>query len=305
MVLSVDGTTVLSYYNHRTSAEHAHVWSVTKLVLSMLVGIAISEGRLRLDQTLPELLPEHAAQLTDEQKKITLRHLLTMTAGLPGDDGGVNLETDDPVGLLLAYGLSDGVGEHFLYSNSSAQLVAAILRRSIDRPILDYAREKLFDPLGIDTRRAWEGTSRYSKDGFDEAGFAWQKDQAGTAAGAFGLRLTSPDLIKLGELMLNNGRWRGEQLVPVDWVVASTTPQLSPEQARDGQYGYFWWIIDDAEPRVSGYMAAGSYYQSIGVIPNRRIVLVTTGADAEDGADDLGESIGPVLVDVVLKPLLT
>ncbi len=301
IVLAVDGSTEIAVYRDRTPTEHAHVWSVTKSVLSMLVGIAVDEGRLRLDQPLAELLPEHAAAMTPAQQAITLQQLLTMTAGLPGDDGGINLEADDPITQLLGYGLSNDPGAVFAYSNSSAQLVAAVLHRAIEQPILTYAREKLFDPLGIDTRPAWEGASQSQK-GFEEAGFAWLRDGAGTHTGAYGLRLTTPDLVKLGQLYADNGAWKGQQLVPADWVARSTGPQLTPEQATEGQYGYLWWVLDDPGTGVQGYLAAGSWYQRIFVLPSRRVVLVVT-ADEDVSEDAVGPVLEPLLVEDVLAPL--
>ena len=102
---------------------------------------AIDEGRLRLDQTLAELLPEHVSVMTPAQQAITLKQLLTMTAGVSVDDGGLNLEAENPVESFLAYGMSSDPGTTFGYSNGSAHLVATVLRRAIDRPIsLDYAR---------------------------------------------------------------------------------------------------------------------------------------------------------------------
>ena len=109
--------------------------------------------------------------------------------------------------------------------------MAAVLHAAVDRSLLDYAREKLFDPLGIDSQPAWEGVNRYLKDGFDDAGFAWQTDSTGTHIGAYGLKLTPPDLVKLGELYLDEGVWDGRRIVSADWVRASTAPQLTEEQA--------------------------------------------------------------------------
>jgi CubicO group peptidase (beta-lactamase class C family) len=304
IVLSVDGRTVMSVYQDRRPTEQDHVWSVTKRVISMLVGIAVEEERLRLDEPLAELLPEHAAVMTPAQQAITLQQLLTMTAGAPADDGGINLEADDPVAQLLAYGMSNDPGMIFAYSNSSAQLVAAVLHRAVGRPILDYAREKLFDPLGIDTRPAWEGTNENQQGGFDKAGFGWAVDKAGTHTGGYGLRLTAPDLVKLGELYLDGGRWRGKQLVPADWVARSTSPQLTPEQQTEGQYGYFWWIADAQAFPVRGFVAAGSWYQRIFVFPARRVVLVVTADDTDVGEDTVGPALEPFLVDDVLVPLL-
>ena len=301
-MLTVDGATKISIYQDRKPTDHAHVWSVTKSVLSMLVGIAVEEGLLRLDQPLAELLPEHVDVMTPPQQAITLEQLLTMTGGLALDDGGLSLEAEEPVALLLAYGMSNEPGEAFGYSNASAQLVADVLHRALDRPILDYAREKLFDPLGIVTEPAWEGADQNQKE-FDRAGFAWMRDSAGNHTGAYGLRLTTPDLTKLGQLYLDNGRWNGQQLVPADWVARSTAPQLTPELVTEGQYGYLWWIIDDPATGIRGYVAAGSWCQRILVMPSRRVVLVVTADDVDTPEDRVAPVLEPLLVEEVLAPL--
>jgi CubicO group peptidase (beta-lactamase class C family) len=143
VLVSVDGRTTISYFNKRRPTDHAHVWSVTKSVISILVGIAVDEGRLRLDQTLQELLPQQASSMTLQQASITLRQLLTMTAGISGDHGALNLTADDTVSQILSYPMGTDPGVAFEYSNSSAHLVAAVLRNAVDRPILDYARANL------------------------------------------------------------------------------------------------------------------------------------------------------------------
>jgi CubicO group peptidase (beta-lactamase class C family) len=272
MLISVDGTTELAFYQGSNATDHRHVWSVTKSVLSILVGIAVDEGKLRLEQPLAELLPEHVSVMTDDQKATTLRQLLTMTGGMAGDGGGLNAEADDPIGVLLTYS-STGHRDVVTYSDSGAHLVAAVLHVAVDRSLLDYAREKLFDPLGIDTQPAWEGVNRNVKDGFEDAGFAWQTDSTATHIGAYGLKLTPPDRVKLGELYLDEGMWEGRRIVSADWVRASTSPQLSTEQAAaaEGQYGYLWHV--EYDPEMPAYTAKGEWCQLVGVIPSRRVVL--------------------------------
>jgi CubicO group peptidase (beta-lactamase class C family) len=304
ILISVDGTTELAFYQDSAATDHRHVWSVTKSVLSILVGIAIDEGKLRLDQPLAEQLPEHASVMTDDQKATTLRQLLTMTGGMAGDGGGLNPEADDPTGVLLTYSAM-GPRDVFTYSDSGAHLVAAVLHVAVDRSLLDYAREKLFDPLGIDSQPAWEGVNRNLKDGFDDAGFAWQTDSTGTHVGAYGLKLTPPDLVKLGELYLDEGMWDGRRIVSADWVRASTAPQLTQEQAgSDGQYGYLWHVEDDPEMPV--YTAIGVACQQVIVIPSRRLVLVITVDDSS--GYDLGrvcDDLAPIVEEVVFGPLIS
>lgn len=304
VLVSVDGSTTLSFYRDRKPTEQAPVWSVTKSVISILVGMAVDEGRLSLDQTLAELLPDHVPDMTPAQQAITLKQLLTMTAGVSVDDGGMNLEAENPVKSILAFGMSSEPGTTFGYSNGSAHLVATVLRRAVDRPILDYAREKLFDPLGIDTRPAWEGSNPNTENGFDDAGFAWLIDSTGVHSGGYGLKLTAPDLLKIGQLYLDGGRWQGRQLVSESWVRESTTNQLTAEQSSGGgdQYGYFWWLID--EPETPGYLAAGSWYQRIFVIPSRRLVIVVTADESDYAESVFTTDFDPVLAETVIEPLL-
>jgi CubicO group peptidase (beta-lactamase class C family) len=306
LLVSVDGRTTISYFNKRRPTDHAHVFSVTKSVISILVGIAVDEGRLRVDQTLQELLPHQASSMTPQQASITLRQLLTMTAGISGDDGGLNLTADDTVSQILSYGMSNDPGVAFEYSDSSAHLVAAVLQNAVDRPILDYARAKLFDPLGIDTRPAWQGWDSGSPtSGFNKPGFAWATDKAGINVGGFGLKLIAADLVKLGELYVNGGRWHGRQIVSQAWVAESTSEQLSAEQAEAAQeqYGYLWWTDDEYRGHAV-FEASGFYYQKIICFPELDVVVVVTAADDVTASDDLGLTLNPVLEKVILNPLL-
>jgi len=302
VLVSVDGSTTLSYYQDRKPTEQAHIYSVTKSVVSILVGIAIDEGRLRLDQTLADLLPEHVSVMTPAQRAITLKQLITMTAGVSVSDGGMNLKAEDPVESILAFGMSSDPGTTFGYSDGSAHLVATVLRRAIDRPILDYAREKLFDPLGIVTHPAWEGSDPNTKNGFNDAGFGWLIDSTGVHSGGYGLRLTAPDLLKIGQLYLDGGRWKGRQLVSESWVRESTSNQLTAEQGNGVEYGYLWWVTN--EPEATGYVAAGSWYQRIFVIPARRLVIAVTADDSNYGESAVPTDFEPVLVETVIEPLL-
>ena len=305
VLVSVDGRTTISYFNKRRPTDHAHVWSVTKSVTSILVGIAVDEGRLRVDQTLQELLPRHASSMTPQQASIPLRQLLTMTSGI--SEEGFNLTADDPVAQILSFGMLNDPGVAFAYSEgSSAHLVAVVLQNAVDRPLLDYAREKLFDPLGIDTRPAWQGSDTGSPtSGFNKPGFAWATDSAGVNVGAFGLKLTATDLVKLGELYVNGGRWHGRQIVSQVWVDESTSNQLSDEQAEAAQtqYGYLWWTDDEYKGQPV-FEASGSYYQKIICFPESDVVVVVTAADDLTGLDTLHLTLDPVLEKVIFDPLV-
>ena len=269
-------------------------------VMSILVGVAIDEGRLRLDQTLSELLTTHQAQMSPQVASITLRQLLTMTAGLP--DSGMSLDSADPVGDILSYGLVSEPGAQFGYTDTGAHLVAAVLAEAIDRPILDYAREKLFDPLGVDTRPAWQGWDTGSTgNGFDKSGFAWATDRSGINLGGFGLKLTAPDLIKLGELYVNGGTWNARQIVSQDWVRESTAPQVTEDQQPDGPYGFFWWLGETNQHPL--FAAAGAFGQTLLCVPDLDLVVVVTSAVDGEGSRDLDNTYLPIVEQVIINPL--
>ena len=120
-------------------------------------------------------------------------------------------------------------GDTFVYSNASAHLVGAVLRHAIDRPLLEYAREKLFDPLGIDTRPAWQGWDVEA--GLRKPGFGWGTDREGTNSGCCLLKLTAPDMLKIGQLYLDQGRWQGRQLVSSHGL-RSPPPTSSPRSRQ-------------------------------------------------------------------------
>jgi CubicO group peptidase (beta-lactamase class C family) len=151
---SVGDETQVSVYRNRKPADHAHVYSVTKSVTSILVGVAIDEGKLRLDQTLGEPLPDLRGEMSDETAGITLQQLLTMTAGFQSnEDDTFPLDDPDIVAQTVAFGPTTTAGESFACSNERAHVVAAVLAEAVGQTPLKYARAKLFDPHGIDSRR--------------------------------------------------------------------------------------------------------------------------------------------------------
>ena len=303
VLVTVDGETVLSYYRNRRPTDYAHVYSVTKSVMSILVGIAIDEGRLQLNQTLVELLPEYADRMTDRVKSVTLRQLLTMTSGSYGgaEGGGFNIESQDPIGLILSDSFVTEPGAKFVYTNIGVHLVGAILRRATGRPILDYAREKLFDPLDIDTRPAWQGRSNDLRTALSKPGFAWVTDRDGTNLTCCGLKLTAPDMVKIGQLYLDEGRWQGRRLVSAEWVKQSTINQLTNEQTgAEGPYGYLWWVGDiQSHPYFAAF---GSYGQHVVVVPDSRLIVVTVSD--ESGFPDPTEQFRKTFEDVIFAPIL-
>ena len=286
IVVSVHGRPVFERYYHSSAATTGNVFSVTKSVMSMLIGIAIDERKLRgVDQTLAELLPAYAATMPAAVKAVTLRQVLTMTAGLPPDPPGALpgfVTSGDWVGAILREGTQQPAGQGFAYASAGSHLLSAILRQATGRSTLDYARAKLFTPLGISTVPAAEPVARSESDpAYDRARFAWPTDPQGNHVGFSFLKLTARDMDKLGQLWLNQGRWAGRQLVSAARVTESTTSHVDTHSTPE-QYGYQCWVTTADGHRA--YAAIGYGGQLIEVVPDLDLVVVVASTDAPGAA---------------------
>lgn len=257
------------YYNGWGASDRFAIWSVTKSVVSALVGIAIADGKLKgVDQRLVDLVGSVPKDVDPDLGEITLRDLLTMRAGftLAGDPrpevGGVAYTGEaNWVRSLLGRNLTSPPGTLFTYDNGVTHLVSAVLTRATGLPAAFYARDRLFRPLGI-----------------DEGGF-WKPDPQGNTNGAYGLMLHARDMAKLGELYLREGRWDDEQIVPAAYVRRSTRRSVRLDES-DG-YGWFWWTPDPPAGGPRSYGALGYGGQAVVVTPALDLVVVTTAQGDE------------------------
>jgi CubicO group peptidase (beta-lactamase class C family) len=290
-LVQVDGRTVFEeYYGGSSASDTNDVFSVTKSVLSTLVGIALDEGAIRsVQQTLGELLPEHASEMRPEVAAITLRQLLTMTAGLEGNSVGNPplgvFSGNDWVGNILRAGQAGPPGQ-FDYANSGSHLLAAILARATGGSVLDYAQRKLFAPLGIDTQPAFEPVVvEENLPAYEKAGFAWPVDPSGLQVGFALLKIRPRDMAKLGALYLNDGTWHGKRVLSSAYIRDATKGQV-PATGATTLYGYQWWVSIVGK-RHAAYAAVGFGGQLIEVVPSLRLVAVfsTHVGDTETGGD--------------------
>jgi CubicO group peptidase (beta-lactamase class C family) len=296
-------TVVEKYYEGSTAKSAWDIESVTKSIVSTLVGIAIAGGDLPgVEATLGELLPDRRARMSPAAGATSLRQVLSMSGGFPEDDIAVPRRWQtarDPVAHILA--AHDPGLDGFAYSNQGAHLLAAILTEATGMPLLDYAREVLFDPLGIDTRPAFTGrASDENLDAWTHAGVAWPVDRAGIHLGWGLVKLTGADLLKLGRLYVDEGRWNGAQLVPKGWVREATREQADAPLS-DG-YGYEWWVTEaDGDP---AYFAAGFGGQLVEVVPDRDLVVVmlTEINPLGDGSEGLDIGKLSFMVSDVIAP---
>jgi CubicO group peptidase (beta-lactamase class C family) len=224
--------------------------SVTKSVTSALIGIAIGQGMLKLDQ---QVLPG-----------VTIRDLVTMTPGLecgfkPGEQELAAMKrSDDWVQFARSLPPKYEPGTHFGYCSPGFHLLSATLSSAAGMSTLAFARKYLFEPLGIEMA-------------------LWPTDPQGRNTGWGNLHLLPRDFAKIGYLYLHGGEWEGRQLISKDWVRQSITPFI---EARPGVgYGFGWWIHDQRDPRV--FEANGRGGQRISVIPDRNTIVVLTGGGFE------------------------
>lgn len=248
--------------------------SASKSVLSALAGLAIENGVLELDQPIADFLAE-AANLDDPGKqKITVRHLLTMTSGLESTSFGNYgswVASRNWVRAALARPRQAEPGARFAYSTGGTHLLSAVLARAADRSTHDFARERLFAPLGIERS-------------------AWARDRQGIHVGGNNLSLLPRDMLKFGQLYLNRGRWAGEQLLSWQWVDESTRPSLAGPRGRSriyGGYGYLWWLRGTRER--GAYIASGYGGQYIYVSPADDLVIVIISTEVSKGRGWRGE----------------
>ena len=311
VLVQVDGKPVLEQYYDWPVDTYWDIDSATCSILSALVGIAIGEGDISgPGQTLAELLPDRAEAMPPEVADTTLREVLTMTGGFAGLDRDRTPEymaDPDPVGRILG-AAPDPLGGGFEFSNQGAHVVSAVLAEATGMSVLDYARSRLFEPLGIDTRPAFEEMRDAGNlDAFVATDFAWPVDGSGLHLGWTGLKLRPADLARIGQMLLDNGRWKGKEVVPADWVRESTTEQVDTISRRNqdnaaGKYGYQWWVTKaDDEP---AYFAWGGGGQLLEVVPSLSLVVVVASEIEYDQPRSAGFSANALtfLVDHTIAP---
>jgi CubicO group peptidase (beta-lactamase class C family) len=284
------------YYGGADRESPADVRSVTKSVVSTLVGIALERGELvGLDQPVANVLDGAGIVLTGRQRDITLRHLLSMTAGFEWDESGASgndtmlynewVLSGDPVGFLLERPLADPPGTRFEYNSAAVHLLGVVLEEATGSTLPAYADRVLFGPLGIGDAR-------------------WEPLGGGRVNGGSGLDLRPRDLARFGQLMLQDG-WSGEHsVVPAPWVREATTRRFEWTVAAGPlaslSYGYLWWVDTERD----AFLAWGFGGQFIYVSPALEVVVVATTewrrSGEVGGPEVLAEEVLGVIVNGVL-----
>ena len=248
--------------------------SVSKAIASLCVGVALDRGLIAsVDQPLLGFFPEYADLHSPDNDRLTLAHALTMSIGrrwveptpATGNDDNDEARMNrarDSCRYVLGLPVVAPPGKEFFYNTGALAFVSAIIRKVTGKHLDEFAREVLFDPLGI---AAWE----------------WKRVKGETDAGG-GLRLRPRDMIVLGQLVLNGGTWNGRQVVSKAWIDASTAKHLAASDGYD--YGYLWWLRSSPHGgrRVSWRAALGRGGQSIRIVPDLDLVVAVTAGYYQD-----------------------
>lgn len=238
------GRIVQELYGPRYAAP-AMAMSSTKSVTGLIVGALLDDGKVKsADEPVCKYVGEWCA---GAKGKVTLRHLLTMTSGLPRLRGESVGFVADKNSFVISRPLAAEPGSAWAYSNEGVQLLSPVIDRAAGEPAQDYARRRLFEPLGMAETRLH----------LDAKGHAWTYADMET---------TPRDFARLGLLMLNGGTWRGRRVISESWVLEST----KPSQTLNPQYGLLWWLLD--EPK--GYAALGHLDTNLYVFPGSELVVV-------------------------------
>lgn len=224
--------------------------SITKSVVGLLYGIALSEGLVPdLDERLFTQFPEYSDLMSGPlHQKLLIRHVLSMTMGtewnedFPYSDPR-NSETSmeaavDRYRFILGRPQVDEPGERWTYNGGATAIIACLIAKGSRVPLHVYAKRTLFAPLSIDD-------------------FEWKTGADHVPLAASGLRLNIHDLAKIGRLIVDNGIWQGEQLIPADWLKHSFTPHAKLPDGR--RYGFHWWLLpqDHSPDWIAGFGSGG------------------------------------------------
>lgn len=250
-----------------------NIKSASKGVASLVLGIAIDRGLIgSINEPVFSFFPELSDLRSPEKDRIQLVHALTMSMGLEwveaipsnegnNDEGRMHMASD-PCRYVLGLAVTEPAGRDFFYNTGALTLVSAIIRKSTGRPLDEFARETLFEPLGITP-------------------VEWIRFKGDADAGG-GLRLRPRDMAKIGQLVLAGGRWNDRQIVSKAWIETSTAPKI--EGTSGLFYGYLWWLgrslFNGREIHWAGALGRGG--QSIRIVPELDLVVVVTAGYYQD-----------------------
>lgn len=307
LVLQKNGNVVYeNYFNNCTAESKLHVYSVSKSIISALIGIAIDKGYIEsVNQKVLHFFPDYRIKRKEGTiEEITIRDLLTMTAPYKYkfapytiikyfmNDNWLNFTLD-----LL--GGKDEIGTFRYTPLVGMDVLSGILMEATGQSVLDFAREVLFNPLGITVDRHIVFQTIKEQQAFNKSTniSGWVADKTGTNSGGWGLTLSAKDMVKIGQLYLDGGKWEERQLISEKWIEESTI-EHSRWDKMNLSFGYLWWIIDENEKSFAGLGDGGNVIY----INQKKEIVVSITALLDSKIDIKKERIG--LIKEYIEPLV-
>jgi CubicO group peptidase (beta-lactamase class C family) len=251
-----------TYANGGARDRPINIKSASKSILNALTGIALEQGFIEsLDVPVVRYLPEYFKGLPadDARRRITVRHLVTMSSGLPSTsirNYGAWVTSRDWVGYALGRGVENEPGSYMTYSTGDSHVLAAVLTKATGKPLREFAQQHLFSP--VDMRVG-----------------GWDRDPQGIYFGGNNLALSPASLLNFGRLYLEGGKFNGRQVLPAAWIAESWQPRfLNSSFNRRHDYGYLWWHTTFAGH--STWFAWGYGGQFLLVVPGLDAIVVLT-----------------------------
>ncbi len=262
------------YFKGCTAESRVHVYSVTKSVISILLGIALDKGYIKnIEEKVLDYFPEYKVKRGEKKiQNITLRDMLTMTAPYKYRLFAPYIKyftSSDWVKFSLDLLGGRGKVGTFRYAPLiGPDILSGILVRATGQSVLEFAAENLFEPLGIKVENNLLFESKEEQMAFNQSTdtSGWAVDPTGIHAAGWGLTLTPMDMAKIGQLYLNGGMWEGKRIVSSKWVEDSTI-EHSRWKKENLPYGYLWWVNED------GYAAMGDGGNIIYVNTKKKLVI--------------------------------
>ena len=245
------------------------LYSLSKSFCSAAAGFAVSEGLLRWDSSVTEVLPEEIPEGREDLKAVTLEALLCMGSGLdPKSDSRPSDPSVTWAGHVLGHRLLYPPKTHFHYNTMGTYLVSCMVQKAVGQTILDYLKPRLFNKLGIVNPR-------------------WDVSPQGVCCGGYGLHLSAEDIARFGQCLLQHGIWKGERVLPEGWMELATAEHIAnyESERQEGNewgqgYGFQFWRCIDGR-----FRGDGMYGQICMVDEKRDAVLAVTCAAQDMGLE--------------------
>ncbi|MFC2152390.1 serine hydrolase domain-containing protein [Bacteroidota bacterium] len=265
-----------AYFNDYSRDSHHTSYSIAKSFSSAAIGIAIDKGHIN---SVDDKIADYFIQLQEEhvqseKKEVSIKHLLTMTAGFEWDEEdyySTNSQSDifkmvsqsnNYIDYVLSKPIIRTPGESAYYSSGESMLLSGIIKEATNMSLYSFANEYLLNPIGIKN-------------------LYWSSDPSGNTIGGWGINTSLRNYARFGYLYLNRGQWDGNQIISESWVDDS----VDPLQSDLTTYGYQWWIgsgfssFDEYNIPADTFLGIGIYLQYLIVIPSEKLVIVRTGRD--------------------------